>query len=207
MVRAEDGELRAFANVCRHRGSILVDEERGCPEISACKYHAWTYGLDGWLRSRPGSADDAISMPSPSRYSAATASLGPFILRESDDSSGIRISTEAIGDLPRLIAATGLDLDGLRPRMRRRFEIKANWRSWSTTISSVYRLSGFAHPGFCDVIDVKKYTVTEYEVLSTQSAPARSRSALNRSMRDQTEQFDQPADLSTLDTAGVDEGF
>ena len=53
VVRGEDG-VRAFLNVCRHRGSLLVDGE-GTGKSVQCPYHAWTYDLDGSLRAAPRS--------------------------------------------------------------------------------------------------------------------------------------------------------
>src|SRR5690348_11286550 len=53
VVRGDDGEVRAFANVCRHRGSRLVDGEAGCAKKLVCPYHAWTYDLDGRLTGVP----------------------------------------------------------------------------------------------------------------------------------------------------------
>ncbi len=54
VVRGKDGELRAFHNVCQHRGTRLVKERRGDNVRSlVCPYHAWTYGLDGQLRGAP----------------------------------------------------------------------------------------------------------------------------------------------------------
>ena len=52
VIRDREGELRAFLNVCRHRGSEIVSGE-GRRETLQCPYHAWTYGLDGELRSAP----------------------------------------------------------------------------------------------------------------------------------------------------------
>ena len=45
--------MRAFANVCRHRGSRLVDGEAGCAKRLTCPYHAWTYAADGRLVGVP----------------------------------------------------------------------------------------------------------------------------------------------------------
>ena len=53
VLRGDDGEVRAFANVCRHRGSRLVDGDGGCARKLVCPYHAWTYGLDGRLTGVP----------------------------------------------------------------------------------------------------------------------------------------------------------
>src|SRR6185503_4533005 len=52
VVRGQDGQVRAFRNACRHRGAQLV-EGLGCKKAFTCRYHAWTYGLDGALRGVP----------------------------------------------------------------------------------------------------------------------------------------------------------
>jgi len=55
LVRGADGAVRAFYNVCRHRGSLLCESAEGrFPGRGiACPYHAWTYGFDGRLHSTP----------------------------------------------------------------------------------------------------------------------------------------------------------
>ena len=49
MVRDGEGRFRAYANVCRHRGSLVVPEGRGSGTRFTCPFHAWTYGIDGRL--------------------------------------------------------------------------------------------------------------------------------------------------------------
>lgn len=51
-VRGSDGTVRAFRNACRHRGVQVVDGD-GCKSAFTCRYHGWTYGLDGSLRGVP----------------------------------------------------------------------------------------------------------------------------------------------------------
>jgi phenylpropionate dioxygenase-like ring-hydroxylating dioxygenase large terminal subunit len=51
-VRGSDGRARAFRNACRHRGTQLADGS-GCAKAFVCRYHGWTYGLDGGLRHVP----------------------------------------------------------------------------------------------------------------------------------------------------------
>lgn len=51
IVRGRDQELRAFANVCRHRGSRICTKQSGHATVLVCPYHAWAYNLDGSLRS------------------------------------------------------------------------------------------------------------------------------------------------------------
>ncbi|RVT43625.1 aromatic ring-hydroxylating oxygenase subunit alpha [Sphingobium algorifonticola] len=57
VVRGEDGAVRAFTNVCRHRGSRIVDGISGCARKLVCPYHAWTYDLDGRLVGVPQKSD------------------------------------------------------------------------------------------------------------------------------------------------------
>jgi phenylpropionate dioxygenase-like ring-hydroxylating dioxygenase large terminal subunit len=52
VVRGEDGVVRAFKNACRHRG-VQVLEGTGCKKAMTCRYHAWTYDLQGRLRAIP----------------------------------------------------------------------------------------------------------------------------------------------------------
>jgi Rieske 2Fe-2S family protein len=53
VVRDDDGSLRSFHNVCRHRGARILDEGRGSVGNIVCRYHKWTYGTDGSLRFAP----------------------------------------------------------------------------------------------------------------------------------------------------------
>jgi phenylpropionate dioxygenase-like ring-hydroxylating dioxygenase large terminal subunit len=52
-IRGRDGLVRAFANVCRHRGARLLDGPKGSCGKIVCPYHAWTYELDGRLFGLP----------------------------------------------------------------------------------------------------------------------------------------------------------
>ncbi len=53
VTRGRDGQVRAFFNVCRHRGARLVDAKSGCKNSFSCPYHAWTYANTGELRGIP----------------------------------------------------------------------------------------------------------------------------------------------------------
>ena len=72
IVRGQDRELRAFANVCRHRGSRICLKSEGHATVLVCPYHAWAYNLDGSLRS-------ARFMPA--EFDAAAHGLKPVHLR------------------------------------------------------------------------------------------------------------------------------
>lgn len=59
VTRDRSGQVRAYKNVCGHRGTLLVEEARGNARSFACSYHAWTYSSDGRLLNMP----DAIGFP------------------------------------------------------------------------------------------------------------------------------------------------
>ena len=51
VIKGSDGKIRAFHNLCRHRGSrVVIDEKGKCNKSIVCPYHGWTYGLDGSAR-------------------------------------------------------------------------------------------------------------------------------------------------------------
>ena len=54
VARTAGGSLHAFLNVCRHRGSRIVQQTCGNVRAFRCPYHSWTYGLDGTLKGAPG---------------------------------------------------------------------------------------------------------------------------------------------------------
>ena len=69
VVRGKDEQIRAFYNVCRHRGSRICDAEQG--EVRThlrCPYHAWGYALDGTLAITPMVEPDEIDRPSTSLW-------------------------------------------------------------------------------------------------------------------------------------------
>ena len=64
VVRGADGKVRAFRNACRHRG-MQVASGTGCARAFVCRYHGWTYNLEGRLRHIPH--EDGLSRASTRR--------------------------------------------------------------------------------------------------------------------------------------------
>ncbi len=60
VLRGEDGQLRGFHNVCRHRASALLEQGVGCAREIRCPYHGWLYDLNGRLIKTPNFGDDSI---------------------------------------------------------------------------------------------------------------------------------------------------
>lgn len=68
-IRGQDGVVRAFTNVCRHRAMRLVEGPAGCAKKLVCPYHAWTYETDGRLSGVPMRSD--YSSLDPARHGLA----------------------------------------------------------------------------------------------------------------------------------------
>ena len=57
MVRQTDGSIKAFYNVCQHRGNQLVSDARGKVNRFVCRYHSWAFDIDGELKFAPDAED------------------------------------------------------------------------------------------------------------------------------------------------------
>jgi choline monooxygenase len=151
VVRDEAGELRAFVNVCRHRGHEVVSGT-GRRRTLQCPYHAWTYGLDGCLRTAPRSErEPGFEFESLSLLSMSVDTWGPFVFANPDPDA--EPLAESLGNLPALVAASGLDLGALAFRERREWETAANWKVTMENYLECYHCP-VAHPSFSRLIDV-----------------------------------------------------
>jgi choline monooxygenase len=171
VTRDRGGELRAFLNVCRHRGSIVAEGESSRATLQ-CPYHAWTYGLDGSLLAAPrsereGGLDGDISL-----RAASVGTWGPFVFVNPDPDAPPL--DEVLGRLPELVAAAGVDVDVLEFRQRAESTVSANWKLVSENFLECYHCS-VAHPGFSALVDVSPtaYRLEEGETFSTQLGPVR----------------------------------
>ena len=160
IARDMTGKLHAFVNVCRHRGSILVAAKCGNRKTLQCLYHAWTYTLEGRLYAAPGMADEPdFDKEAFSLVAAKIENWGPFIFVNLDPQA--RPLREFLGELPELVAQTGLDLETIKRRVHRTYDIQANWKVITENYLECYHYP-VAHPSFCDLIDVGGYIVREY---------------------------------------------
>ena len=150
VVTREDGELRAFLNVCRHRGAVLAD---GCGTRTTiqCPYHAWTYGLDGRLRSAPRSEREAaFDAEELALEPASVGTWGPFLFVNPDP--GAPPLEEQLGELPEILARD-VDVDALVFHKRVHFGANANWKVVSENFLECYHCPT-AHPAFSADVDV-----------------------------------------------------
>jgi choline monooxygenase len=151
VVRGGEGTLRAFVNVCRHRGSIVVDGE-GRRETIQCPYHAWTYDLDGSLRRAPrAEREPEFSAEGLGLVAVAVESWGPFVfVNPAPDPAPL---ADHLGDVPAQLAAGGIDLGSIEFHHRVETEYEANWKVCVENYLECYHCA-VAHPAFARVIDV-----------------------------------------------------
>ena len=105
LVRDREDTLRAFLNVCRHRGSIVC-EGSGRRETLQCPYHAWTYGLDGRLITAPrGNKEGGIEKEELGLVPLQLGTWGPLIFVNPDTEAGPL--DEFLDGIPERIAERG----------------------------------------------------------------------------------------------------
>ena len=123
VVRGEDGVLRGFANVCRHRGSRICSAQSGNAKFLICPYHAWTYGLDGSLRAARHMAAD---------FAAAAHGLKPVHLRVIEGLVFVSLAATPLGlghvEATLRSCYRPYDWAGARVAHRARYAIAANWK-------------------------------------------------------------------------------
>ena len=151
VVRDREDELRAFLNVCRHRGSLIC-EGAGRRETLQCPYHAWTYGLDGRLITAPRSKrEGGIETAELGLVPLRLEAWGPLLFVNPDlDAEPLERFLDVV---PERIADAGIDLGALRFLQRSESELACNWKISVENFLECYHCPT-AHPGFSAVMDV-----------------------------------------------------
>ena len=127
VLRDRVGVVRAFYNVCRHRGARLCTQEEGALRATVqCRYHAWTYGLDGQLVGAPNMREDPDFDP-------AGYGLAPVHLHEWQGLLFLNLSDRP-GDLLRQGAEMAhpriarYNMAGLKVAQTVVYDVRANWK-------------------------------------------------------------------------------
>jgi Rieske 2Fe-2S family protein len=148
LVRDDGGALRAFFNVCRHRGAQLFDTEDAVSgRITGairCPYHGWTYGLDGALRRAPYLDVDLAAFP---LHQAGCAEWGGFVfVRLASEGAPL---AEQLGPVPERLAR--YPLAELRRGARIEYAVAANWKVLAENYNECYHC-GTVHPELCELV-------------------------------------------------------
>ena len=156
VVRGRDDVLRAFLNVCRHRGARLCNEASGKLKGSIqCRYHAWTYGLDGRLIGAPNVLSDE-------QFERALFGLLPVALEVwegliwlnlGDDPAPIadQLNEPIIERFGGYAAFARYDVGNLKVGKRITYDVQANWKLVLENFMECYHC-GPMHPEFCRLL-------------------------------------------------------
>ena len=142
VVHAGDAGLRAFYNVCRHRGRELIAPGCGKTRHFQCPYHGWTYGLDGALRGIP----DAAAFPVP--LERERLGLVPVELAVWEELVFVRLRSDG-ESLPAYLAPLA---ESLQPALAPAVLVAANVHdvaaNWKTTLEAFIETNHIAslHP-------------------------------------------------------------
>lgn len=156
VARSRDGSLRAFLNICRHRGARLCVEETGSVQRSfQCPYHAWTYGLDGKLVAAP----NLTSMPDIDRteYGLKPVHLREWLgyvwlcLAENPPPFDDTVLSDVAGRLGSIEAIENYDIDELTVGRRVTYDVKANWKLIIENFMECYHCATI-HPELTEVL-------------------------------------------------------
>ena len=177
VVRDHDGEIRAFRNVCRHRGSRLLAGSGQCGKAIRCLYHGWTYRLDGAPHRRARGPRHRRPRQVPPRPAP-----GPRrgVLRP--DLRQPRPRRRAAGRAPR---RPGRAPRALRPaRASKRFgrggDVQpANWKVVVENYIEGYHIP-IAHPSLMRLLDYQRYDVEVHDDWVWFEAPMRDKPSDNR---------------------------
>jgi Rieske 2Fe-2S family protein len=142
VTRDAGGEIRAMANVCRHRGSRICTKPHGHAMALTCPYHGWSYRLDGRLRRAPEMAEGF----DPAAHGLAQLPVqvigGLIFLSFADNPPAIDTAAEALATM------TGrYGWDTARIGARKTFTVAANWKLALENYHECYHCAG-SHPEF-----------------------------------------------------------
>src|SRR5207302_7369023 len=142
VIRDKSGEIHGFFNVCRHRGTRLIEDEKGKCTAIQCPYHAWTYGLDGRLIGAPH-MDDVPGFDK-ADYSLHRVNLG---LWEGFIFVNLKENPEPLekwfGPLKGKFSHWNMSI--LQPAKRIEYDVRANWKLMFENYSECYHCPG-VHP-------------------------------------------------------------
>ena len=170
VVRTADG-LKAFHNVCRHRAGPLVDEDRGhCGGSFTCKYHGWSYTLDGRLRN-------ARDFGAASGFDPREFGLVPLKVETWRNFVFVNADMQA-SPLAGVMAPLDLKLgarsfEGLVHAERRTHDIACNWKIYVENYLEGYHIPN-VHPMLNDQVDASRYEVTVEGAICFHHAPPKT---------------------------------
>lgn len=162
VIRAQDGSLKAFHNVCRHRASMIVEEGVGQTQSLRCMYHGWVYDTDGQLQKAPDFGGDEASL-------CARMKLFSIHLEIWNNLVFVCLSDRppdfqsALGDLPAVIRDINLGVFEYHSVVKH--SLVCNWKVYAENYAEGYHIP-YVHPGLNKEVDMATYKVVTGEKIA-----------------------------------------
>jgi phenylpropionate dioxygenase-like ring-hydroxylating dioxygenase large terminal subunit len=151
VARGRDEVLRAFVNVCRHRGHEVMSGSGAC-RVFQCPYHGWTYELAGALRSAPRGDRELEALGNIALEQVVVETWNSFVFVNPDH--GCTPLTDVLGHLPETMLKYGFDFESLEHRKRITYDLQANWKVYVENSLECYHCP-VAHPELSKLVDMK----------------------------------------------------
>ncbi len=165
------GALRAFYNVCRHRGGPLELEPAGCVNALTCKYHGWTYLLDGTLRGVPQfDRTELFDKRNFGLVPIGVATWENFVFVNLADRPALSVETVLEGIVER-IRPNRLPTKRLVRRLD--YRVQANWKVYVDNFLEGYHIP-HVHPELNKALDYLSYRTETHPFYTLQHSPLRS---------------------------------
>ena len=166
VVRGKDEVLRAFYNVCRHRGGPLA-LENGCANALQCKYHGWTYLLDGSLRGVP--AMDRTELFDKKDFGLVPIRVdiweGLVFVNLDPDARPLAEFMEGIAE-----RVAPIRVAELKFARRVEYPVECNWKVYVDNYLEGYHVP-YVHPELAKLYDYQSYTTSVFPWYSLQHTP------------------------------------
>lgn len=166
VVRGNDGVLRGFFNVCKHRAGPLALTDGNARQLQ-CKYHGWTYTLEGQLRA-------AHEMQQAKDFDSACIHLDPVQVGEWQGLVFVALHEPTVkleqlmGGIKERIAP--IDLSQLRFHTQVSYDMACNWKVYADNYLEGYHLP-HVHPGLNKLLDYRSYATHTADGYSWQHSP------------------------------------
>lgn len=157
IARDQEGEVRTFFNVCRHRGSrILADGDAGSARGFVCPYHKWTFDIGGCLRAVPGASDGQFCDFSdwPLHEAHCQMWYGWIYVWLGRDAP--MPLADVMGPVTNEAAMKSIGSEELKLAHRERYVVNANWKALLENNMECYHC-GAAHPSLAIACDYQRF--------------------------------------------------
>jgi choline monooxygenase len=168
-MRSRDGALRAFRNVCRHRGSTLLTAPAGVCATIRCPYHHWVFDDRGQLIATPHFGDDAEFTMADWPLDSVHLDVWRGLLFVSLDP--VESLLDQLGELPAKLADEPIETYAAQATARVEFD--ANWKIYTDNFVEGYHIPGI-HPDFHAAIEFGRFETTAHPGYVRMSAPPRA---------------------------------